>query len=96
MFTKQDFSFKCGLFKVFIAYFTYWFLPKAKAISDKVARDVSKQSEKCYLIVRENRNVSKYRDGKRYMDSPDNGQDERKLAREISIDMLCLTLFHQK
>lgn len=46
-------------------------------------------------IVRRNRNVSKYKDGMRYLDSPDNGQDERKLARDISIDMPTLTLLHQ-
>ena len=60
-----------------------------------ILRYVSKQSEKCYLIVRRNRNVSKYKDGMRYLDSPDNGQDERKLARDISIDMPTLTLLHQ-
>lgn len=60
-----------------------------------ILRYVSKQSEKCYLIIRRNRNVSKYKDGMRYLDSPDNGQDERKLAREISIDIPCLTLLHQ-
>lgn len=38
-----------------------------------ILRYVSKQSEKCYLIVRKNRNVSKYKDGMRYTDSPDNG-----------------------
>mgnify|MGYP007007358319 FL=1 len=48
------------------------------------------------MIARRNREVSKYRDaGMRYMDSPDNGQDERKLAREISKDMPSLTLLHQ-
>lgn len=31
----------------------------------------------------------------RYMDFPDDGQDERKLAKEISIDMPSLTLLHQ-
>lgn len=60
-----------------------------------ILKYVSKQEDKCNLIVRRNRNISKYRDGMRYMDSPDNGQDERKLAREISVDMPTLTLLHQ-
>ena len=60
-----------------------------------ILRYVSKQSEKCYLIVKKNRNISKYRDGMRYMDSPDTGKDERKFAREISIEIPCLTLLHQ-
>ena len=60
-----------------------------------ILRYVSKQSEKCYLIVRRNRNMPKYKKGMRYIDSPDTGQDEQKLAREISIDMPCLILLHQ-
>ncbi len=70
------------------------FVESDKMIS--ILKYVAKQSEKCYLVVRRNREVSKYRDaGMRYMDSPDNGQDERKLAREISKDMPSLTLLHQ-
>lgn len=60
-----------------------------------ILRYVSKPSGKCNLIVKRNREVSKYKDGMRYMDSPDDGQDERKLAKEISIDMPSLTLLHQ-
>lgn len=60
-----------------------------------ILRYVSKQSDKCNLIVRRNRKISKYKENMRYNDSPDNGQDERKLAREISIDIPSLTLLHQ-
>ena len=59
----------------------------------KTAHD--NNAEKCYLIVRRNRNMPKYKKGMRYIDSPDTGQDEQKLAREISIDMPCLILLHQ-
>lgn len=70
------------------------FISADKMIS--VLRYLSKQTGKCYLIVRRNRNMSKYtQDGIRYIDSPDNGQDERKLAREIAIDIPCLVLLHQ-
>lgn len=60
-----------------------------------ILRYVSKQSDKCNLIVRRNRKISKYKENMRYNDSPDTGQDERKLAREISIDIPSLTLLHQ-
>ncbi|MEG0722285.1 MAG: hypothetical protein RR446_11140, partial [Lachnospiraceae bacterium] len=61
-----------------------------------ILRYLSKQSGQCNIIVRRNRNMTKYtKDGIRYIDSPDNGQDERKLAREIAIDMPCLILLHQ-
>lgn len=70
------------------------FVESDKMIS--ILRYVSKQSGKCNLIVRRNRNMSKFtRDGIRYIDSPDNGQDERKLAREISIEIPSLILLHQ-
>lgn len=70
------------------------FISADKMIS--VLRYLSKQTQKCYLIVRRNRNISKYtKDGVRYIDSPDNGQDERKLAREIAVDIPCLILLHQ-
>lgn len=70
------------------------FVEADKMIS--ILRYVSKQAGKCNLIVRRNRNMSKYtKDGARYIDSPDNGQDERKLAREISIEIPSLILIHQ-
>lgn len=34
-------------------------------------------------------------DGSRYIDSPDNGWDERKLEGEVAIDVPCLILLHQ-
>lgn len=70
------------------------FISADKMIS--VLRYLSKQNDKCYLIVRRNRSMPKYTsDGSRYIDSPDNGRDERKLAREVAIDVPCLVLLHQ-
>ena len=60
-----------------------------------VLRYVAKQTGKCYLIVRRNRNMSKYGKENRYIDAPEDGNDERRKAREIAIDIPCLTLLHQ-
>ena len=71
------------------------FVEADKMIS--ILRYVSKNSGNCNLIVRRNRDMPKYtkKEPRRYIDSPDNGKDERKLAKDISIDIPTLTLLHQ-
>lgn len=57
---------------------------------------LAKSSNQCYLIVRRDRKIQKYKDAGAYSDAPDNGGDERKMAREIAIESPCLILLHEK
>ena len=56
------------------------FISCEKMIS--ILRYLCKSSEECYLIVRRNRNILKYKNGKVYNDAPVTGSDERRSARE--------------
>ena len=61
-----------------------------------ILRYVVKDNNQCFLIVRRNRNISKYTNNKRYSDAPDEGEGVRRLAKEVAVDIPCLTLLHQK
>lgn len=61
-----------------------------------ILRYVSKQKDKCNLIVRRNRDMPKYKSGNRYIDAPENGRDEGRMEREIAVDIPSLTLLHQR
>ena len=69
------------------------FISCEKMIS--ILRYLCKSSEECYLIVRRNRNILKYKNGKVYNDAPVTGSDERRLAREVAKDVPCLVLLHE-
>lgn len=62
-----------------------------------ILRYVAKKGDKCYLLVRRDREVSKYKDnGMVYSDAPDNGNDERKMARDAAEKYPCLILLFQR
>jgi hypothetical protein len=56
---------------------------------------LTRDTNKVHLIVRTNRNVSKYREKGRYLDTPDTAQDEATIARMCAIDHPALMLIHQ-
>ena len=54
------------------------------------------ESGKLHLIVRRNRQLSKFRmDGLSYQDSPDTPRDERTLAKSVALNEPALILIHQ-
>lgn len=62
-----------------------------------ILRYLTKASNQCHLIVRRNREIKKFKeDGGAYSDSPDSGNDERKMAREIAVENPCLILLQEK
>lgn len=70
------------------------FISGEKMIS--ILRYLSKSSNQCYLIVRREREIQKFKEAGAYSDAPDNGRDERKMAREIAIESPCLILLQEK
>lgn len=61
-----------------------------------ILKYLAKDSRDCNLIVRRDREMSKIRENGTYIDSPDNGQDERVIAKKVSEDIPTLILLHQK
>ncbi|NFO15629.1 hypothetical protein FDB34_15855 [Clostridium botulinum] len=61
-----------------------------------ILRYLAKENNKCNLIVRRDREMSKIRANGTYIDSPDNGQDERVIAKKVSKEIPTLILLHQK
>lgn len=61
-----------------------------------ILKYLAKDSRHCNLIVRRDREMSKIRGNGTYIDSPDNGQDERVIAKKVSEDIPTLILLHQK
>ncbi|SUY46611.1 endonuclease, Z1 domain-containing protein [Clostridium putrefaciens] len=55
-----------------------------------------KDNRHCNLIVRRDREMSKIRGNGTYIDAPDNGQDERVIAKKVSDDIPTLILLHEK
>ena len=70
------------------------FVSGEKMIS--ILRYLTKTSNQCYLIVRRNREIKKFKETGAYSDAPDNGRDERKKACEIALDKPCLILLKEK
>ena len=73
---------------------THRFISKAKMIC--ILRYLLKDAKQCYVVVRRDRNMQKYRESGAYIDSPDNGKDERKLACKVAEEIPCLMLLHEK
>ena len=69
------------------------FISGEKMIS--ILRYLSKESNQCYLIVRREREVQKFKENGGYSDAPDNGRDESKMAREIAVDDPCVILLQE-
>lgn len=53
-----------------------------------------RNKKEIYLLIRENRNISKFRENK-YSDAPEDGNDELKIAHELAKTMPVLTLLKQ-
>lgn len=70
------------------------FITGEKMIS--ILRYLAKSSNQCYIIVRRNREILKFKEAGAYSDAPDSGSDERKIAREIAKEIPCLILLHEK
>ena len=70
------------------------FISGEKMIS--ILKYLAKTSNQCYLVVRRDREIQKFKEAGAYSDAPDNGSDERKMAREIAIETPCLILLQQK
>ena len=69
------------------------FISGEKMIS--ILRYLAKNSDKCYVIVRRNRNMPKYKNSGAYIDGPETGGDELKIAREVAIESPCLILLQE-
>ena len=70
------------------------FVSKEKMLS--ILRYIAKKNDKCYILVRRNRQMPKYRENGTYIDAPDNGKDERKIAIDVARESPCLMLLYQK
>lgn len=70
------------------------FVSEEKMLS--ILRYISKRNDKCYILVRRNRQMPKYRENGTYIDAPDNGKDERKIAMDVARESPCLMLLYQK
>lgn len=61
-----------------------------------ILRYLAKTSDQCYLIVRRDREIQKFKKTGAYSDAPDNGRDELKIACGIAIKSPCLILLQEK